>query len=244
MEHAGRTNVAGSGGRARISVHIGVELIPLPLLEGLLEDDGDIGTFDEAKQYCIRSFIPPKRTALATLIEKADMLIGVSWLQERSRTGFSHGGLARSFTRVTSVTPWLKVVNMPDRMMKKIGMPLHEPVYIRVHPPKPAETRVFECVVEFNNGSVAQLSEIADFAGPDENNARIVLTPLDAWDRQYLAGLNAFPEMRALFESEGVDLAARDTAQPVRLVSPIARRRQDALPAPSNVISLEAAKGA
>jgi hypothetical protein len=244
MEHSGRAAREVDGGRARIAVHIGVELIPQPLLEGLLEDNGSIETFQPSEQYCIRSFIPPKRTALATLIEKADLLVGVSWLQLRSRTGFSPGGLVRSFTKVTQKTPWLKVVNMPDRLMKKLGIATHEPVYLRIHPPRPAETRVFECLVEFNNGAVAQLSEIADFAGPDENNARIVLTPLDAWDQRYLEGLSAFPEMRALFESEGVTLAPEETKPPVRLVTPIGKRRLDALPAPSNVISLEAKKPA
>jgi hypothetical protein len=232
MDYNGKATVEYNAGRAQIAVHLGAELVPLALLEGLLGPEGAIEPFRDNVQYAIRSFIPPKRTALATLIERAQLLIGVSWLQERSRTGFSPDGLVRSFTRLEGVTPWLKVVNLPERLFNRINAPLHEPVYLRVHPPRPAETRVFECLAEFNNGSVVQLSTLADFAGPDESNARIVLAPLDDWDRRYLEGLDAAAELSALFASEGVALQPDRAPAPVRLITPV-RRRQEALPAPA-----------
>ena len=231
MDHNGKAFVAADAGRARIAVHLGVELIPPALLDGLLGHDGTVEAFNEAKQYSIRSFVPPKRTALATLIERAQLLIGVSWLQERAKAGFSPDGLVRSFTRLESATPWLKVVNLPERLFRRLDVPLHEPVYLRVHPPRPADTRVFECLAEFNNGAVVQLSELADFAGPDVNNARIILAPLDTWDRQYLDGLDAASDLRALLASEGVELAPEAVRPPVRLITP-ARPRQEALPPP------------
>lgn len=231
MDYNGKAFVEARPERARIAVHLGAELIPPALLEGLLGQQGTVEAFDETKQYCIRAFVPPKRTALATLIERAQLLIGVSWLQERAKAGFSPDGLVRSFTRLDGPTPWLKVVNLPERLFKRLSFPLHEPAYLRVHPPRPAETRVFECLAEFNNGAVVQLSELADFAGPDQGNARIILAPLDAWDRQYLDGLNAGSELRALFASEGVELAPEAVRPPVRLITPV-RRRQNALPAP------------
>jgi hypothetical protein len=231
MEYTGKAFVDAGASRPRIAVHLGVELIPPALLEGLLGRDGTIEAFDEHKQYVIRSFVPPKRTALATLIERAQLLIGVNWLQERAKAGFSADGLVRSFTRLDSATPWLKIVNLPERLFKRLQFPLHEPVYMRVHPPRPSETRMFECLAEFNNGAVVQLSELADSPGPDVNNARLILAPLDAWDRQYLDGLDAASELSALFANEGIQLAPEAPRAPVRLITPV-RRHQEALPAP------------
>jgi hypothetical protein len=252
MEHGGvSTRHEDLKGRARIAVHIAAELIPLPLLEGLLDEGGAIREFDPEKQYCIRSFVPPKRTALSVMFEATNALIGVSWIQERNGAAFSRAGFARSFTRLKSATPWMQVRNMPERLLKRVGIGLDHPAYVRIHPPAPRSTRVFESIVEFNNGALAPLSEIADFSGPDERNARLVLEPLTDWDRRYLEGVSAFPDLVGLFGDEGIDLTARTTPGP-NLIVPVRRHVQDRLPAPqrpaiagpasSNVVRLSEAK--
>ncbi|MET0293480.1 MAG: hypothetical protein ABW042_00565 [Phenylobacterium sp.] len=251
MENVGHPSNDGSlHGRARIAVHIAAELIPLPLLEGLLVEGGDIRTFDPARQYCIRSFVPPKRTALSVMFEATNALIGVSWLQERNGPPFNRAGFAQSFTRLTGSTPWLTVRNMPERLLKRVGIGLDHPAYVRIHPPAPRTTRMFECVVEFNNGAAAPLSEISDFSGADERNARLILEPLSDWDRRYLEGISAFPDLVALFADEGLDLKPQRRAGP-NLIRPVRRQVQDALPAPQppavaapagNIVRLSEAK--
>lgn len=232
MEHGG-TSISDPArrGRASVAVHIAAELIPLPLLEGLLEEGGSIKEFDPTKQYCIRSFVPPKRTALSVMFEATNALIGVSWIQERGGPPFSRAGFARSFTRLKSATPWLQVRNMPERLLKRVGIGVDHPAYVRIHPPAPSTTRVFESIVEFNNGALVALSEIADFSGPDERNARLILEPLTDWDRRYLEGVSAFPELVNLFGGEGIDLR-RQTRSAPNLIVPVRRQVQDALPAP------------
>ncbi|HEY9218799.1 MAG TPA: hypothetical protein VIO94_12160 [Phenylobacterium sp.] len=200
------------------------------MLDGLLDDGGMIRDFDPTKQYCIRSFVPPKRTALSTMFEKTGAVIGVSWLQERGGASFSRAGFARSFTRLSSATPWMHIGNMPERLVRRIGMQVDQPVYCRIHPPAPRSTRNFESVVEFNNGALVQLSDIADFSGPDEHNCRLILAPLDEWDRKYLDGLNAYPELVALFAAEGINLSPQGDPAP-NLITPVWRHLQNALPA-------------
>jgi hypothetical protein len=252
MEYGGvSTRHEDLKGRARVAVHIAAELIPLPLLEGLLDEGGEIRDFDPTKQYCIRSFVPPKRTALSVMFENTNALIGVSWLQERGGPPFSRAGFARSFTRLKGATPWMQVRNMPERLLKRVGIGVDHPAYVRIHPPAPRSTRVFESIVEFNNGALTQLSEIADFAGPDERNARLILAPLNDWDRRYLEGLNAFPELVSLFAEEGIALKPEKGPAP-NLIVPVRRHAQDALPPPqppaiagpsdSNVVRLSEAK--
>lgn len=232
MEYGGTfTQHEEQRGRARIAVHIAAELIPLPLLEGLLDEGGAIQEFDALKQYCIRSFVPPKRTALSVMFESTNALIGVSWLQERGGAPFSRAGFARSFTRLKSATPWMQIQNMPERLLKRVGIGLDHPAYARIHPPAPRSTQVFESIVEFNNGALTQLSEVADFAGPDERNARLILAPLTDWDRRYLEGISAFPELVAMFAEEGVNLRPQRPPAP-NLIVPVRRHVQDALPAP------------
>lgn len=252
MERGGSaTKEPGLQGRAAIAVHIAAELIPLPLLEGLLDEGGSIREFDPEKQYCIRSFVPPKRTALSVMFEATNALIGVSWIQERNGAAFSRAGFARSFTRLKTATPWMQVRNMPDRLLKRVGIGVDHPAYVRIHPPSPRSTRMFESVVEFNNGALAPLSEIADFSGPDERNARLILEPLTDWDRRYLEGVSAFPDLLGLFGEEGIDLRPHRAPAP-NLIVPVRRQAQDALPGPhtpalagpssSNVVRLSEAK--